>query len=108
MSKLILTSLWLAFPFTFPIESANGQAYSRTELPPLLEFLDGRKVRTPEDWKQRRAEIRSLLIQYFIGSFPAETPQIAGAEIVSDEACAGRFPPEAHSRHVGYSQSGVV
>ena len=78
--------LLLAFPFAFPIAPAGGQAYSRTELPPLLEFLDGRMVRTPEDWKERRAEIRSLLVQYFIGSFPAETPQIAGAEVVSDEA----------------------
>ena len=86
-SKLILIALLLAFPFSVPSAPANGQAYSRTELPPLLEFLDGRKVRTPEDWKERRAEIRSLLIQYFIGSFPSETPQIAGAEIVSDEAC---------------------
>jgi hypothetical protein len=51
----------------------------------LLQFLDGHNVRTPEDWKERQAEIRSLLIQYFIGSFPLETPQIAGAEIVSGQ-----------------------
>ena len=74
----------LALLFAIPSAPAKGQAYSRTELPPLLEFLDGRKVKTSEEWEQRRAEIRSLLIQYFIGSFPAETPQITGVEIVSD------------------------
>ena len=61
MNHQLFTILLLAFPFAFPIAPAGGQAYSRTELPPLLEFLDGRKVRTPEDWNERRAEIRSLL-----------------------------------------------
>ena len=43
--------------------------YARAELPPLLEFLDGRKVTSNADWKKRREEIRSLLIKYFIGMF---------------------------------------
>ena len=62
---------------------AFGQAYSRAELPPLLEFLDGRKVEALDDWEERREEIRSLLIKYFFGSFPAETPKILGAKVIS-------------------------
>ena len=50
--------------------------YARAELPPLLEFLDGRKVTSNADWKKRREEIRSLLIKYFIGTFPAVKPEI--------------------------------
>ena len=65
--------------------SAFGQAYSRAELPPLLEFLDGRKVEALDDWEERREEIRSLLIKYFIGSFPAETPKIVGAKVISEK-----------------------
>ncbi|MDP7052357.1 MAG: hypothetical protein QF600_10560, partial [Verrucomicrobiota bacterium] len=65
---------------------ALGQAYSRSELPPLLEFLNGRKVDAVDDWEERREEIRSLLIKYFIGSFPVETPKIAGAKVISEKA----------------------
>jgi dienelactone hydrolase len=69
----------------FPLATAEGQSYAREDLPPLLEFLDGRQVKTGDDWKERREEIRSLLIKHFIGTFPSETPGIANAEIVSDE-----------------------
>ena len=65
--------------------TAFGQAYSRAELPPLLEFLDGRKVEALDDWEERREEIRSLLIKYFIGSFPAETPKNVGAKVISEK-----------------------
>ena len=40
MNYQLFAILLLAFPFAFPIAPAGGQAYSRTELPPLLEFLD--------------------------------------------------------------------
>ena len=36
-------------------------------------------------WPERREEIRSLLIKYFVGSYPAVTPQIISAEITSEE-----------------------
>jgi hypothetical protein len=63
---------------------AEENAYCRTDLPPLLEFLDGRQVSTPSQWVERRQEIRQLLIEQFIGSFPASTPGLIGANIVSD------------------------
>jgi hypothetical protein len=64
--------------------TALGQPYLRAELPPLLEFLDGRKVKSHGEWEERREEIRSLLIKYFIGSFPGEIPQITGAKVTSE------------------------
>jgi len=58
---------------------------SRNDLPPLLEYLDGRRVETREDWERRRSEIRALLIEHFIGSFPDEAPGILENRIVSEE-----------------------
>ena len=78
--------LWLVVSaFLLTSFTALGQAYSRAELPPLLEFLDGRKVEAVDHWEERREEIRSLLIKYFIGSFPAKTPQITGAKVTSEK-----------------------
>src|SRR5580658_6758986 len=39
-------------------------------LPDPLKFLDGRLVRTAEEWRARRAEIRQLEEKYDLGSFP--------------------------------------
>jgi pimeloyl-ACP methyl ester carboxylesterase len=39
-------------------------------LPDPLHFLDGRPVRTPQEWRARRAEIRQLFEKYDLGSFP--------------------------------------
>ena len=71
--------------FACPLATAEEQSYARMDLPPLLEFLDGRGVKTPDDWKERREEIRSLLMKYFIGTFPSEAPRMTGAELVSEE-----------------------
>lgn len=82
----IFTLLFLAILVGVPAAPSRAQSYSRTDLPPLLEFLDGRQVEKREDWEQRKAEIRSLVIENFIGSFPPETPQISGVKIVADES----------------------
>ncbi len=52
------------------------------DLPPLLEFLDGRRVETVEQWPERKAEIRRLLMQYFTGAPPEVTPAVVGAEVL--------------------------
>ena len=62
-----------------------GQIQFRSELPPLLEFTDGRSVDSKLEWPERRDEIRSLLIQYFVGSYPAITPKIISAEVISEK-----------------------
>ena len=57
-------------------------------LPPLLEFYDGRPVRTADQWQERRSELRRLLCEYFIGSPPQEIPQLKQAEVLA-ETCTG-------------------
>lgn len=39
-------------------------------LPDPLTFLDGRPVRSAQDWSRRRAEIRQLYEKYDLGTFP--------------------------------------
>ena len=43
-------------------------------LPPLLEFYDGRAVRTADQWLERKAELRRLLYEYFLGTPPRQAP----------------------------------
>jgi dienelactone hydrolase len=70
---------------TVSLSRAEEHVYLRTALPPLMEFLDGRRVKTPTQWVERRAEIRKLLIKHFIGEFPDTTPRVIDATIVSDD-----------------------
>ncbi|MBM3242171.1 alpha/beta fold hydrolase [Candidatus Poribacteria bacterium] len=64
--------------------SASQTGYSRADLPPLLEFRDVTPVRTLEDWAKRKMEIRQLMCQYFIGTFPQTVPAIIEAEILNE------------------------
>ncbi len=52
-------------------------------LPDPLKFLDGRLVRTPLEWKARRAEIQQLFEKYQSGTFPVR-PKLDRA-VVLDE-----------------------
>jgi hypothetical protein len=54
------------------------------DLPPLLEFIDGRRVETAAAWPERKAELRRLLLQYFTGSPPEVTPAIVDAEVLEE------------------------
>ena len=58
--------------------------YRRADLPPLLEFLDGAAVKTTDDWTRRRAEIRRLMIETFIGTYPDKPPAILRAEVLEE------------------------
>ncbi|HVW07233.1 MAG TPA: alpha/beta fold hydrolase [Bryobacteraceae bacterium] len=55
----------------------------QNDLPDPLKFLDGRPVRTPADWKARRAEIASLFAKYQSGTMPPR-PKLDHA-VVLDE-----------------------
>ena len=70
---------------TSPGAVGQENQYSRQDLPPLLNFLSGKKVEIMRDWENRKDEIHSLLIRYFVGTFPEETPKIADSEITSEE-----------------------
>jgi len=52
-------------------------------LPPLLEFYDGRAVRTSDQWLERKAELRRLLYEYFLGTPPGQAPPCKQARIVA-------------------------
>ena len=43
----------------------SGEFRPMADLPPLLEFVDGRRVETVEQWPSRKEEIRRLLIVYY-------------------------------------------
>lgn len=56
--------------------------YQRAELPPLLEFEDGKPLAGAVDWPKRRREISLAMQTYFVGTFPDAVPQILGAQHV--------------------------
>jgi len=61
-----------------------GSMRSMPDLPPLLEFLDGRTVRTETDWERRKEEIRRLLCHYILGSFPDSPPQLVRSKVLEE------------------------
>jgi|GEM_PF-3577213 len=62
----------------------DAGGYVKSDLPGLLEFADGRQVRTLEEWRKRRAEIRRLMEQTFMGSFPEKSPRLLEGRTVSE------------------------
>ncbi len=57
-------------------------------LPDPLKFLDGLKVRTPQDWRRRRAEIRQLFEKYQLGTFPPK-PKLDRAVVLDETRGSG-------------------
>jgi cephalosporin-C deacetylase-like acetyl esterase len=53
-------------------------------LPPLLEFYDGRPVRTADQWQERKSELRRLLCEYFLGTPPRAVPRRKQVKILSE------------------------
>jgi len=56
----------------------------RADLPPLLEFLDGSAVRSRADWQRRKEEIRRLMCETFIGTFPDSVPAVLAAKVLEE------------------------
>jgi pimeloyl-ACP methyl ester carboxylesterase len=54
----------------------------QADLPPLLEFIDGQKVKTNRQWEERKEEIRKLLMNYFTGTLPEKIPELINTEIL--------------------------
>ena len=57
-------------------------------LPDPLKFFDGRAVRTPQQWSERRVEIRKLFEKYQLGSFPPK-PKLDRAVVLDETPGAG-------------------
>lgn len=66
---------------TLADETPKPQNLARADLPPLLEMLDGRRVRDKSQWPARRNEIKELMCDYFVGHFPDTVPAILSAEV---------------------------
>lgn len=62
--------------------------YFHADLPDAMTFLNGKQVKTVDGWKARKAEIRKLWCDYFIGHYPAEIPALISAEVVSTKTAA--------------------
>jgi len=84
MATLILIVLTIA------TQPATGEPTSNSMLPPLLQFQNGATVRSEAEWSKRRAEIQSLVIDTFTGTFPKEIPNIVSAEVIEKRTPSDR------------------
>ncbi|MBC8870280.1 MAG: alpha/beta hydrolase [Planctomycetes bacterium] len=71
---------------TLDARAAESSRHCNPDLPPLLEFGNGDPVRNLADWERRREEIRRLMCETFIGSFPESVPAIVQAEVIEEQA----------------------
>ena len=62
---------------------------ARPEMPDVMVMSDGKKVATPEQWRQRREEIKQILEFYELGHAPPPPGNVSGQELQSSEALAG-------------------
>jgi endo-1,4-beta-xylanase len=51
-----------------------------------FEFFDGQRVKTPQDWQRRRAEIRTLMQYYEYGFKPAKPPVFSATSATSGQS----------------------
>lgn len=64
-----------------PLPAQTLGPYQSPDLPPVLEFLDGRKVETPAQWEERRKELAELWQTHYLGHFPEHPPKLLLSEI---------------------------
>ncbi len=77
-------------------------------LPDPLKFLDGRAVKTAEDWKARRAEILDLFQKYVFGTIPPH-PKLDHADVTETPGGAGQgFTTRVVVLHVGPEGKGTM
>lgn len=72
--------------FSSRVIADDHDDYSRpiADLPELLRFNGGDPVCSMQDWSQRKKELRQLVIETFIGTFPEETPSIIKTEVLQE------------------------
>jgi hypothetical protein len=62
----------------------------RTEMPDVLTMNDGTKVRTVEQWKKRREEMKRVLEFYATGQMPPAPGNVKGREIKAETLLDGK------------------
>lgn len=65
-------------------KSTIAPLHQRASLPPLLQMLDGTSV-DRSNWPKRREEIRQLMCEYFIGTFPESPPKVLEAKMLEQK-----------------------
>ena len=66
----------------FSASLVQSQDFQCADLPDAMTFIDGKVVKSMEDWPARKTEIQKLWCEYFIGSFPEEVPELLSAKVV--------------------------
>jgi hypothetical protein len=63
---------------------------NRPEMPDVLTMNNGQKVKTAEQWKRRRQEIRQILEYYAVGQAPPPPGNVKGHEVSSQMVMDGK------------------
>jgi hypothetical protein len=61
----------------------------RAEMPDVMVMCDGTKVTTPEQWRQRREEMKQILEFYELGHAPPPPGNVTGQDLQSRDVLAG-------------------
>src|SRR5580698_10687059 len=81
----VFTTIVLAFSIhaaslTFP---EPNDLPVQTNLPDVMTMADGTRVTTPEQWQQRREEMKAILEHYELGHAPPPPGNVTGKDIKS-------------------------
>src|SRR5262245_3969372 len=93
MSRVSL-SLVLALVAALPLAAGPfpeaDMLKANKDLPDPLLMLDGSRVRTPEEWRTKRApELRKLIQHYMYGFFPAAPARVEARVVREDKNALG-------------------
>src|ERR1700722_6503397 len=61
----------------------------QTNLPDVMTMADGTRVTTPEQWQQRREEMKAILEYYELGHAPPPPGNVTGEDIKSADFLDG-------------------
>lgn len=78
---------WMLGVLVLPLalSAAKPDAFRpMADLPPLMEFADGRRVENVDQWPARKEEIRRLLMEHFTGFPPAVTPAVINGQVLEE------------------------
>ena len=61
----------------------------RKEMPEVMVMNDGTRVTTPQQWQQRREEMKRILAYYAVGQMPPPPGNVKGEEVASETVIEG-------------------
>ncbi|SVC94945.1 uncharacterized protein METZ01_LOCUS347799, partial [marine metagenome] len=83
-TKSVTVTGCLALLLIFARARAEDVFRASADLPPLLQFNDGSRVKTGADLERRKREVATLLQRYFIGTFPDKVPALLSAKVLDE------------------------